>query len=128
MEKKTKKYLLMFLALILAVALILFAVRAFAAPFLVCDCQDTVTYYEIQIDSGSVINSPAVTAECTNGQKRLSLDMGPLGITDGQHSLVGRACVETGGAVIGGCSSDVPFDFSKGVPSTQSGIGLSPTP
>lgn len=32
MEKKTKNYLLMFMALILAVALILFAVKAFADP------------------------------------------------------------------------------------------------
>lgn len=122
MDKKTKKYLLMFLALVLAIALALFAVKVYAAPFLVCDCQDNVEWYVITIDSGTPIQSTAVATDCTGSQKRLSLDMAPLSLADGQHSLTGYA------ANVWGQSTSVPFDFSKVVPGTQHGTGLSQTP
>ena len=90
-----------------------------AGPYLICDCQDNVDYYEIIVDGGNPIQSTAVSAECTNNQRRISLDMEPLGLSDGQHSLTGKSCN------VWGCSSSVPFEFRKGLPSTQSGIGLS---
>ena len=108
--------------LILALAIMFMASTVWASPFLVCDCQDNVEWYVITIDGGTPIQSTAVATDCTGGQKRLSLDMAPLSIADGQHSLVGYA------ANVWGQSTSVPFDFSKGLPSTQSGIGLSQTP
>ena len=108
--------------LFITLAIILMATTAWGSPFLVCDCQDNVEYYVIAIDEGAPIQSTAVTAECTGGQKRLSLDMAPLNLADGKHSLTGKA------ANLWGESVSVPFDFNKGVPGTQSGIGLSLTP
>lgn len=64
---------------------------AYASPYLVCDCQDNVDQYVITFDNGTPIVSDAVTAECTNGQKRLSLDVGPLNMSDGPHHLEGIA-------------------------------------
>lgn len=108
--------------LFIILAIIFMATTVLGSPYLVCDCQDNVDYYVITIDSGTPIQSPAVETDCTGGQKRISLDMAPLNLADGQHSLVGKA------ANVWGESTPVPFDFSKGVPSTQSGIGLSLTP
>jgi hypothetical protein len=108
--------------LLIILAILFMASTVWSAPFLVCDCQDNVDYYVIVIDGGTPINSEAVSTDCTGDQKRLSLDMAPLGLSDGQHSLVGRA------GNVWGESTDVPFDFNKTIPSTQSGIGLSATP
>ena len=95
---------------------------AWAAPFLVCDCQDDVTQYEIVFDGGTPIISDAVSADCTGDQKRLNLDVGPLNLTDGQHTLEGKA------RNLWGESTTTPFDFNKAVPVGLSGIGLSATP
>ena len=109
--------------LFLTLCILAMASMAWGAPFLVCDCQDNVDYSIVVIDGGTPINSPAVTADCTGGQKRLSLDMDPLGLSNGQHSLTGRA-----GNLLWGESIDVPFDFNKAVPGSGTGIGLSATP
>jgi len=108
--------------IIAILAIMLMASTAWANPFLVCDCQDDVTQYEIIFDGGTPIISDAVTADCTGGQKRINLDVGPLNLADGQHSLTGKAMN------LWGESASTPFDFNKTVPVGLSGIGLSATP
>jgi len=103
--------------------IVLFSSAALASPYLICDCQDNVDQYVITFDNGTPIISDAVTAECTNGQKRLSLDVGPLNLTDGPHHLDGIAR-----SSIWGDSSPAPFDFTKAVPNSLSGLKLSPNP
>ena len=111
-----------FIITILALAIMLMASTAWAAPFLVCDCQDDVEQYVLVFDGGTPIIVDAVSTDCTGTQKRLSFDVAPLALADGNHSIEGRA------KNIWGESTVTPFDFNKAVPSSGTGIGLSATP
>jgi len=108
--------------LILVLAIILMASSAWASPFLVCDCQDNVEQYVLIFDEGTPIMVDAVATDCTGAQKRLSFDVAPLALADGQHTVEGAA------KNIWGSSAYVPLDFNKAVPVSGTGIGLSATP
>jgi len=109
--------------LLIILTILFMASTAWSAPFLVCDCQeDFQGNYELIFDGGSPVISPAQQYDCPDGQVRLSFDVAPLGLADGQHHLEGKA------VNVWGESASVPFDFNKAVPSTQTGIGLSLTP
>ena len=113
-----KKLIIAILAIIL-----MLTTSAWAAPFLVCDCQtDFDGDYVLIFDGGTPIIHPAVQNDCPAGQVRVNLDMAPLALADGQHSLEGYA------KSVWGESTRVPFDFNKAVPSNLTGIGLSATP
>jgi len=108
---------------ILAMAIVLMASTAWASPFLVCDCQtDFDGNYELVFDGGTPIIAPANQYDCPAGEVRVNLDMAPLALADGQHSMSGKAVNMWGESV------EVPFDFNKAVPVGLSGIGLSATP
>ena len=93
-----------------------------AGPFLVCDCQDNVEQYVLVFDDGTPIVVDAVATDCTGTQKRLSFDVAPLALADGQHTVEGAA------KNLWAESAYVPLDFNKAVPASGTGIGLSATP
>ena len=112
-----------FIITILAMAIVLMASTVWASPFLVCDCQtDFDGDYVLIFDGGTPIIHPAVQNDCPAGEVRVNLDMAPLALADGQHSMSGKAVNMWGESV------EVPFDFNKAVPVGLSGIGLSATP
>jgi len=92
-----------------------------ASPFLVCDCQDNVEQYVVNMDGAIAIvdasDGAGTSMVCTNGQKRLSYDVGS--ISDGNHHVEVKAKNKWGESVA------VPFDFSKTLPGEITGIGLS---
>ena len=109
--------------IIATLAIMLMASVAWASPFLVCDCQtDFDGDYVLIFDGGTPIIHPAVQNDCPAGEVRVNLDMAPLALADGQHSLEGYA------KSVWGESTHVPFDFFKIVPVNLTGIGLSATP
>jgi len=109
--------------IIAILAIMLMASTAWASPFLVCDCQtDFDGDYVLIFDGGTPIIHPAVQNDCPVGEVRVNLDMAPLALPDGQHSLEGYA------KSVWGESTRVPFDFNKVVPANLLGIGLSATP
>ena len=108
--------------LIIILAIVLMASAAWASPFLVCDCQDNVEQYVLIFDGGTPIMVDSVDTNCTGAQKRLSFDVAPLALADGQHTVEGAA------KNIWGVSTYVPLDFNKAVPASGTGIGLSATP
>ena len=57
-----------FIITILALAIMLMASTAWAAPFLVCDCQDDVEQYVLVFDGGTPIIVDAVSTDCTGAQ------------------------------------------------------------
>jgi len=102
---------------------LLLASTVWSAPFLVCDCQDDFQgNYVLIFDGGAPIIADALQYDCPAGQVRVNLDMAPLGLADGQHSMEGYA------KNVWGESIHVPFDFSKVAPQSLTGIGLSATP
>jgi hypothetical protein len=95
--------------LILAILLVLTLTGAgLASPFLVCTPDPVVEIYLIKVNGATAIEVPAP----------LHWDVGPL--VEGQYQL------EVAAKNIWGVSTYVPFDFNKIVPSSSSGIGLSP--
>ena len=113
--------------LIVFLAIMLMAGTAWASPFLVCDCQDDVEQYVLIFDGGTPIIVDAIDGSgtdvvCTGAQKRLSFDVAPLALTDGQHTVEGAA------KNLWAESTYVPLDFNKAVPSSGTGIGLSVSP
>ena len=107
--------------LIIAIlAIMLMASTAWSAPFLVCDCQtDFNGNYELVFDGGTPVIAPANQYDCPAGEVRVNLDMAPLALTDGTHTMTGKA------VNLWGESTEVPFGFFKIVPVGLSGIGLS---
>jgi hypothetical protein len=89
-------------------------VSAFASPFLICDPQSSVEWYEItNLPPGTDGNH--VFAE-TDGSIRLDFANIPIG---GPYSIQVRACT------VWGCSPYAPFVFTRSaVPSGVSGIRL----
>ena len=87
---------------ILAVLLVvLFAVKVFSAPFLVCDPNLNTDYYEVE--NLAYTSGQSIPAEADGS---IRLDLAPLA-TDGSHDILVRACNAWG------CSSDSPFTFTK---------------
>ena len=108
---------------ILALAIMLMATTAWASPFLVCDCQtDFDGNYELVFDGGVPIITPANQYDCPVGEVRVNLDMAPLALADGTHTMTGKA------VNLWGESTAAPFGFNKVVPANLTGIGLSATP
>jgi hypothetical protein len=102
-----------FLAVMLCV---LFPVVVLASPFLVCDPYPTTgvqpAYFSIVPDGGAAIASTPELV--TGGAVRLHHDM--AGVTTGIHNWTVAACNEWG------CSSAVPFGFTKSVPGAPANI------
>jgi len=102
--------------LLLILLTILFPSVVFAAPYLVCDPYPSTdvqpTDFELVIDGGSVIISPAVDV---TGGKALKYDIG--GVSAGSHTVSVKACKDYD--VWGrACSSAVNFTFVKPVVSS----------
>lgn len=96
---------------------VLVAAPALATPFLVCDPYLAAvvqpSYFELMFDGGSPVQSPVETVPTG---VRLHYDLASM--TVGSHAVIVKACNQWG------CSSTVPFSFSKGVPSSPAGIKL----
>ena len=106
--------------LFIIVAIILMASISWAAPFVVCDPYPTTviqpTFFNVIMDGGAPIQSlPEVV---TGNAVRLHYDLAAL--STGAHTMTVAACNEWG------CSSTVPFPFTKAVPTVPSGTKLSP--
>lgn len=105
--------------LLLIVILLLIPTIAWSAPFLVCDPYPTSvvqpTYFSLVIDGGSAIQStPEVL---TDNSVRLHYDL--TGIATGAHNITAAACD------VWGCSSAVPFGFTRTVPGAPANLKLS---
>jgi hypothetical protein len=92
--------------LFLVVCFVLVAPMAHAAPFLISDpmpLSDAVTSFQLFFDGGAAIVSPP------DATRAIRYDL--VGLSNGNHTVVARACNEWG------CSVDsVPLVFVKGVP------------
>ena len=102
----------------LALVIVFSAFNVWAAPFVVSDTYPTTTtqptYFNVVMDGGAAVQSaPQVMGD---NSVRLHYDVGA--VTTGTHSMTVAACNEWG------CSSTVPFSFTKGVPALPSGIKL----
>lgn len=115
------------IAIILSLLSVFIYSTVLAVPFLKTDCHDYVEWYDVTIDGTplapiNAIDGASTDTVCSGVQKRLSYDLEPLGLTDGQHTITVKA------VNVWDESIEVPFDFNKGVPATATGIGLSLTP
>ena len=103
---------------IFAVIIIFVPSFVFSTPFLVCDSYPTTVeqpdYFNVTMDGVTVQSIPEVL---TGGSVRLHYDLS--GISTGAHNSSVSACNEWG------CSSTVPFGFSKTVPGAPANIRLS---
>lgn len=95
---------------LIALALIVLAVPAMAAPFIVCDPQPGVTDYSITGDSAL---AGTVLAQSDGSLRK---DVG--GVPSGTHNINVVACNAWG------CSSATPFSFGKQIPNPPSGLRL----
>jgi len=107
----------LFLALI-TFTLVLTGVNAFAEPFLCCDpyTSDMIqpTRFEVTFNGTDwIIYEPEVLAD---GSKRLHANLEFL--LDGDYSILLKACNQWG------CSSTVPFSFTKALPGAPANIFL----
>ena len=102
------------LGLFMFLGLFVFSAAGYAAPFLVCDPQEGVTEYELDID-GTVLTGIAAEAD---GSIKYSMD---AWLNTGTHSLVGR-CRNAWGW--GEWNAD-PFVFSSDVPGSPTSYGFS---
>ena len=102
---------------LLILALLLMASTAWGSPFLVCDPYPTTvtqpTYFNVVMDGGSPVQSEP---ESVPGGVRLKYDL--ASISTGVHNATVAACNEWG------CSSTVPFGFTKAAPSAPANIRL----
>ena len=96
-------------ALILAAFTLLIVAKSNAAPFLVCDPQSGVVGYEIT-GLGDKINFIA--------QQDGSLRYDLASIQSGTYNVQVAACN------VWGCSSTVPFVFTKQLPTAPAGVRL----
>jgi len=105
--------------ILIVLAILLSSTAVMAAPFLVCDPYPTTvsqpTYFSIVPDGGAAITS--IPEVVTGGAVRIHHDL--VGVTTGLHNWTVAACNEWG------CSTSVPFVFTKVVPSGPSGLRLS---
>lgn len=104
--------------LLIAIMVILLPVLAYASPFIVCDPYPTTVeqpdYFNVTLDGGAVVQS---TPQAVTGGLRLHFDLS--GISNGTHNMTVAACNEWG------CSSTVPFGFTKAVPGAPANTRLS---
>ena len=103
---------------LIALLLVVFPAAVFAAPFVISDTYPTTTtqptYFNVVMDGGAAVQSaPQVMGD---NSVRPHHDVGA--VSTGTHSMTVAACNEWG------CSSTVPFSFTKGVPALPSGIKL----
>jgi hypothetical protein len=103
---------------LLILALVFIPCLAFGAPYLICDPYPTTvtqpTYFELVMDGGTAIQSPVQVL--TDNSVRLHYDLGS--ISAGTHNVTVAACD------MWGCSSTVPFGFSKAVPGAPANTKL----
>jgi hypothetical protein len=98
--------------LLLVLASILIATFVQASPFLISDPCLNTTYFSIVMDGGTAVQStPSPTFA-------LNYDLGT--VSAGSHNVTVAACNQWG------CSSSVPFAFTKSVPAAPTGVKLSP--
>ena len=106
-----------FIVLVSTFMFVLFGVLCslvFSSPFLVCDPQTNVTHYVIIIDG----NEHVVEAQdLGDGTVRLYYDLG--GFSEGSHTIQVKA------KNLWGVSEPVPFEFTKSLPPTPTGLSLS---
>lgn len=96
----------------LTLVFLIFANVAQAAPFLVCDPQAGVTHYQITGDPYWTGDIPAQA----DGSLRTDLATIPTGA----HNISVRACN------LWGCSSAVPFSFTKELPVAPANTRITP--
>lgn len=103
--------------LVLLAIVLFFTYKAIASPFLVCDPQDNVEWYEIL---GLGVDGEQIPATPSNGQVYLRHDL--AGTTVGTtYSIAVRACN------VWGCSEDTPFSFTpENAPSSLQNLGIVP--
>ena len=103
--------------LLLILLFVLLPITAYASPFLICDWYpSTVTqpsYFNVIMDGGSPVQS---TPESGASGVRLHYDLASL--SSGTHNATVAACNEWG------CSSTVPFGFTKAAPGVPANIRL----
>jgi len=95
--------------LLIVIAVLLFATSASAAPFLVCDPQAGVVGYEI-----TGLGEPVTFVAQPDGSLKYDL----ASINNGTYTLTVAACN------VWGCSSTVPFVFTKQLPTAPVGVRL----
>ena len=102
--------------LILALAILFMGIpaMAFAGPFLVCDPQEGVTEYELDIDGTVLTGIPAEV----DGSIRYAMD---AWLNTGSHNLIGRCKNIWGWSE---WNAD-PFGFNADSPGVPSGYGFS---
>jgi hypothetical protein len=111
---------------LLILAMVLFPMVVFAAPFLVCDpylpTEIQPTSFVLVIDGGNPISLvPVAGAPGTTGLI-LKYDVG--GVAVGSHTVKVKACVNDP-AWGEACSAEVPFTFTKPVAPSMKTISLS---
>jgi hypothetical protein len=89
--------------LITVIAALALAAAAHAAPWLVCDPQAGVDYYEL--------TGPAWVPVTVQAQPDGSIRMDVSGAYVGVNALTVRACADQG--ELWGCSEAVPFEFTR---------------
>lgn len=95
--------------LLIVIAVLLFATSASAAPFLVCDPQAGVVSYEI-----TGLATPVNFVAQPDGSLKYDLS----GVASGTYNLTVAACN------VWGCSSTVPFVFTKVIPTAPASLRL----
>jgi hypothetical protein len=106
-----KKEVIMKKIIFLVLVSVLIASFVQASPFLISDPSPNTTYFSIVMDGGSPVQSvPSATTA-------LNYDLGT--ISTGSHNVTVAACNQWG------CSSAVPFAFTKSVPVTPTGLKIS---
>lgn len=95
---------------LLVIAFMLLSSAAFAAPFIVCDPQEEVIGYDITGLPGGTVSYIA--------QADGSLKYDLAAVPNGTYELTVAACN------MWGCSSTVPFVFTKQLPSAPAGLRL----
>jgi hypothetical protein len=101
--------------LLLTLLVLVCAVSAHAAPFLVCDPQENVDEYVVTIDGVETV-VPYATAGFDDGEFAVLMDL--EGIADGDHAVTVKA------QNVWGESSTVPFAFLRILPGEPGGIDL----
>ena len=103
---------------ILLIIALLFAVPAWAGPFVTCDPYPAgdVTKFQVTYD-GTTTEVPYIETVFDGQIKAVLKDL--TGIPMGAHDIKASACN------IWGCSNDsVPLEFTKELPGVPSGVGL----
>ena len=105
-----------FIVILTVVALTLWAFKAWANPFLVCDpSSEDITHFLLKWDGADPEQVPAFVCE----DKKVMLKYDLVNISDENHH------VEVAAKNLWGQSIYVPFDFKRSKPNDPVGIGLS---